>query len=292
MNKKLLISALLPSLMLAACSNDDNDDNGTETQTGTIMQFAATSGDIAVNCDNKLTGLGEGVEADLQSLAFYIHDVQLETDTNQIVDVKLATNDWQQENVALLDFTNRLDDCASADAKPTNSNVTGSYELPEGAEVTGVRFKVGVPFELNHNDPAEADKPLNRADMFWNWQGGYKFLKADVAVNGSAIARWNIHMGSTGCDGDPVSGGTTSCVNPNRTQVELGSFTPGDTVRFDYQTLVAEATMATNTPDTPPGCMSKPGDPECVSIFNKMGLEYGDSGAAPAQSVFTVVTAE
>ena len=54
------------------------------------------------------------------------------------------------------------------------------------ASYSGVRFTMGVPFELNHGDPTVAPSPLNITAMFWNWQGGYKFLKADMNSTGLA----------------------------------------------------------------------------------------------------------
>jgi cytochrome c peroxidase len=52
-------------------------------------------------------------------------------------------------------------------------------ELPAG-RFDHVRFRVGVPAELNHADPARfaAGHPLNpnRNGLHWSWQGGYIFL--------------------------------------------------------------------------------------------------------------------
>ena len=281
--KKLVATAsLLPALLMTACSGDnDNDDD-------TIMSFSAVAGDTAITCGAQLTNLGTGGNnATIKSMAFYIHDVEVIGDDAQRYSVKLTTNNWQQDNVALIDFADRLDSCASDESKPTNATVSGAYSLPEGTEVVGVDFKIGVPEDKNHLNITGASTPLNLADMHWNWQGGYKFIRADIQVDGAS--QWNIHLGSTGCNGDPVTGEVVTCNNPNRTSVELTDFSIGDTVQFDYAALVSSVNVAENTEGTPFGCMSKPGDPECVSVFAKLGLSYGDATTPASQAVFSLI---
>ncbi len=87
----------------------------------------------------------------------------------------------------------------------------------------GLRFTVGVPPDLNHQDPAVAAPPLNRSDMFWVWQQGYKFL----SIEGPAGPV--LHLGSTGCSGPaPVRPPNGDCQRPNRLTVTIDEFDPAD----------------------------------------------------------------
>jgi uncharacterized repeat protein (TIGR04052 family) len=156
--------------------------------------------------------------------------------------------------------------------------------VPAG-DYDGIRFKMGVPFDLNHDNPATAPAPLQSTTMQWSWQSGYKFLRID---SGSfSMTDWRMHLGSTDCDGDPVAGGTTFCSNPNRVDVELGSFDPeADTVVADFAALVDGAELDVNQADTPVGCMSDVADADCGPVFENLGLPFGGS-AAGTQLFFT-----
>jgi hypothetical protein len=97
-----------------------------------------------------------------------------------------------------------------------------------------------------------------------------------------------MHLGSTDCDGDTIAGGTTSCSNPNRVDVELASFDPGaDTIVADFAALVEGAELDVNQPDTPVGCAADPVDGDCSPIFENLGLPFEGSPAG-AQRFFTV----
>jgi uncharacterized repeat protein (TIGR04052 family) len=163
-----------------------------------------------------------------------------------------------------------------------NTVVTGT--VPAG-EYDGIRFQMGIPFEQNHRNPNTSPTPLNRTAMQWNWQGGYKFLRIDTGT--FSMTDWRMHLGSTACDGDPVAGGTTECGAPNRVVVALDTFDPdADTVVADYAMLVEGAELDVNRAEEA-GCMSKPSDSDCASLFDNLGLPFG--GSTPiAQRFFSV----
>jgi hypothetical protein len=80
--------------------------------------------------------------------------------------------------------------------------------------------------------------------MTWNWQNGYKFLAADVLPVGAS--RWNLHIGSTGCEVTPSEleqgAEPETCANENRLQVTLpvGGLDPEDlAIQIDYAALVS-----------------------------------------------------
>lgn len=201
---------------------------------------------------------------------------------------------WQYENVALLDFSDGTGTCVNGTPQ-INTRVHGT--APEG-DYTGLAFDIGVPFSLNHNDPTLAASPLNLTAMFWNWQGGYKFINLDMATAGMPIetvqttgdhaggsaderprARgWSLHLGSTGCASESrTTPPVEACANPNHVSVKFAEFDPtSNMVVFDPAPVLAEADVDYNTPDTSPGCMSFANDDDCVPVMSRLGLPFRD----------------
>ena len=108
---------------------------------------------------------------------FYVSDVALIDEDGNVVPVELQQDGvWQYQNVALLDFENGKDDCDNG-TSDTRTKVVGT--VPEG-DYESLQFTLGVPKKLNHEDAAIAPSPLNLTSMWWNWQGGYKFLRVDL----------------------------------------------------------------------------------------------------------------
>lgn len=272
----ILIAASAASVM--GCGDDPA---GTSA---VAIEFAAMVGEEPFVCGDTYDNLGaDDASLQLSDFRFFVQDIELRTQAGDYVAVELTESVWQVDgNVALLDF----EDCGEAGDPATNSVLTGT--VASGAEevYTGIRFAMGVPFELNHQNPATADPPLNRTSMQWDWQGGYKFLRID---SGSfSPADWRVHLGSTGCDGDPVSGGTTSCSAPNRVEVELDGFDPAtDVVVADFAALVEDATLGENQEGTPFGCMAGAADTDCGPLFDNLGLPFGGSDPSGPQRFFS-----
>lgn len=280
--------------LLSACGGGSSGDGVTSSEVS--IPFAARAGAIDINCDAQLTGLGtDFASGSIRAFAVYIHDVVLINSDGSELPLTLADNDWQNGGVALLDYQDKLDNCASDTSKPTNTNLIGSVE--GGLEnVSGIRFTVGVPDELNHDDASAAVTPLNRTDLFWSWQSGYKHMRMDVAPDGgvmkpdnSSVTTWNIHIGSTGCIGDAQSGETVSCTSNNRPTIELdGIDLESQRIVLDYNKLVQNSALLTDNGGAP-GCMSGPTDPECTAIFDSLGMGLGDSAdPIPGQTVFSI----
>ncbi len=202
---------------------------------------------------------------------------------------------WQIDTIALLDFEDGTGSCVNGTPQ-VNATLRGT--VPEGA-YRGLEFEVGVPFDWNHGDPASAPAPLNLTAMFWNWRGGYKFLKIEFApvmaagMNAAAKAHtegaghggpggWMLHLGSTMCAApEPTTPPGEPCANPNRVAVTLPDFVPGTSiVVIDPAAVVAGADLTQNTPETSPGCMSFPNDPDCNAVLPRLGLAFN---AFPAE---------
>lgn len=289
-------------MMVAACSSDPAtppaNDAGTDTGTPVVdvpvtpdtgggttpveIRFRAMVGAMPFACGMTYSGLGTTMSTwRPKDFRFYVHDVKLLTASGTEVPVTLAEEmTWQRDGVALLDFEDRAGDCAEGNP-PTNTSVRGS--APAGT-YTGLRFTLGVPFRMNHQNQATAASPMNLSAMFWSWQSGYKFLKIDGATRG--VTGFNIHLGSTGCDGNAM-GSVTMCSAPNRATVTLMGFNPASsTVVADLARLIANTNVDMST--GAPGCMSSPTDPECTGIFANLGLPINGGMAPMTQSFFRV----
>src|SRR5262249_2683433 len=130
---------------------------------------------------------------------------------------------------------------------------------------SGLRFLVGVPFGLNHRDPAVAVAPLNLGRMHWGWQGGYKFIRLEGrSPRGTAF---RLHLGSTGCEG--TIGDIRQCARPNRIAVDLSGFVPGrDAVVLQLGPLLRALEDGSSA-----SCMSDADEPACLRAFAIAGLD-------------------
>lgn len=254
-------------------------DGGPATQAFAI-RFAAQAGETPVACGTPITnvGLGGTQSTDLIDFRFYVHSVELLTASGTAVPLVMDDEaPWQNNGVALLDFEDATGLCTGTAL--TRDVVRGI--APVGT-YTGIRFGLGVPFAQNHADASTAASPLNITALFWNWQGGYKFARIDTStvVSGETRQAFNIHLGSTGCDGTPA-GGVTMCTGPNRPTIELSDFNPATSVIIaDYAQLVEGLDLRTNTAMTAPGCMSGATDPECFEVLPSFGVPVGILPAA------------
>jgi uncharacterized repeat protein (TIGR04052 family) len=279
------------SLTLIACGGSSGSGGSSEVS----IPFAAKANNTDINCNAQLTGLGtDGSSGTIRGFALYIHDVVLINSDGSEMPLTLDENDWQSSNVALLDYQDRLDNCASDTEKPTNKVLSGS--VAGGLNnVDRIRFTVGVPSDLNHEDLTTAASPLNRTDMHWSWQSGYKHLRMDFAPDGGVMkpdntstTTWNIHLGSTGCVGNPQNDEAVSCSAINRPTIEIDvSDIENQTIVIDYGKLVENNALMTDQGGAP-GCMSGSTDLDCTDIFDSLGMGLGENDEpTDGQTVFS-----
>lgn len=237
---------------------------------------------------------------------FYVTDVALIDAAGRAVPVTLQQDGkWQYQSVALLDFENKEAACANG-TTDVRDRIVGT--VPAGT-YRGIRFKLGVPFALNHADATLAPSPLNLTSLWWNWRGGYKFLRIDLisatlpdAMRPGGRPRqlthspapqhtspghsapspheqspgFAIHLGSTACQAATNMQAPTRCANPNLAEVTLNNFNPAQNVIVaDLAALVASTNLTMNQPNTPSGCMASPEDRDCTGIMHNVGLAFG-----------------
>lgn len=264
-----------------------------ETQEVTI-RFAAKVGNQPFSCGSTYRLGKPATEQTLSDFRFYLSEVALIDAQGKTVPVKLEQDGkWQYQNVALLDFENKTGACVNGTLE-MRDRIVGT--VPKG-NYTGLKFMLGVPFALNHEDSTLAPSPLNLTGLWWNWQFGYKFARIDLQSPTMAQSMENqkhqghgeetsrgflIHLGSTGCQVGTASEKPTACSQPNRAEIVLTRFDAAkNVVVADLARLVATSNLNQNQPKTPPGCMSESNDRDCMGIMTNLGLSFMGKRAVP-----------
>ena len=286
----LRISRVAPiaALLLFACSDKDHhDDSGHEHSDeveaeAVTVRFEATVGEEALSCGAVRAGVGV-TSASVEAIdnRLYVHDLTLiDADGGEHPVTLDQDGMWQVYNVALLDFEDKSGACVNGTAE-MNDAMIGTVAAHD---TVALRFTLGLPFELNHQDSATAPSPLNLSSLFWTWESGYKFWRFDGRT-AAAPEGFFFHLGSTGCETD-TDGAVTSCSAPNRLTITLDGFDPAtNIVRIDLGALAAGVDL--DSPDAT--CMSGPGMGDCSPWFGALGLPWGDAPGDPAaQTVFSV----
>lgn len=261
------------------------------------LNFAGEFAGKPFACTGKAEGIGT-TKATVTPTDFrlYVSNVALVRADGTAVPVTLQQDGkWQYRDVALLDFETGAGNCMNGTGE-TRTIVSGT--VPAG-QYKGLKLTVGVPFDLNHNDPTLAPSPLNLTSMFWTWQGGYKFIKIDMATGNAPVmpakadghsapmagdkpmaAGFSVHLGSTACQSPSRTSAPSTCANSNRVDLTFDNFdVTKNVVVFDPAPVLAAVNVEKNTPDTSPGCMAFPKDPECNTVMPKLGLSYGEHKA-------------
>ena len=218
------------------------------------LRFAAVAGPNPVTCGTPVAGLGTtAATARLQDLRFYISNVRLTRRNHTSVPLTLARSNAYNltaggNRVSLIDLEDGRGACTQGDAA-VNATISGT--VPAGTYV-GAKMYMGVPFALNHTDLTAAKAPLDLAAMNWSWQSGRKFAKVELVTPDGAAGTWAskaflVHLGSTGCTGDPAAGTTASCARSNRAAIRLARFDPAkQRIAVDVAALVAGNDVTAN----------------------------------------------
>ncbi|MDP3277850.1 MAG: metallo-mystery pair system four-Cys motif protein [Deltaproteobacteria bacterium] len=240
------------------------------------IEFAARVGAMPFRCGQQFTNMGmTNTTWTPKDFRLYIHDVRLVTAAGESPVTLDTVPMFQGAGVAMLDFEDRTGACSEGTTE-THSVVVGRAMA---ASVRGIRFKVGVPFMLNHRESSSAPAPLNASALWWTWNAGYRFLKIDGNTTGLAMG-YNVHIGSTGCAGN-ATGPVNPCANPNVIEVSLDNYDPTrDNIVMDLAALLAQSNVDTNQAMSAPGCMSGADDMDCREIFGALGLPFAGMPAA------------
>lgn len=264
------------ALLLAGCAAPPADKP-------VSIAFALAAGDQPAGCGRAIDGLGSPARRmQLADARLYVHDVALIDRAGQRVAVHLTDSPWQLNGVALVDFEDATGACHGSAA--TNRAVIGT--VPAG-DYAGLSFVIGVPAPLNHTSPVTQAAPLDVVAMGWSWQAGRKFVKIELDPEGGVAraagrpgATWHLHLGSTGCVGDPAKGEAVACSTPNRVTIAFPAFdAEHQQVVLDLAALFQGSDLGRDGGGAL-GCMSGPEDPECPPVFRQLGVN--PATAAPA----------
>jgi uncharacterized repeat protein (TIGR04052 family) len=213
----------------------------------------------------------------LSDLRFYVSNPQLIDLKGNSHDIRFATEfEWQNDAVAFID----LEDGTGACIDGTPAVFDRVIGVARARDYRGLRFTIGVPFRLNHENPLTATPPLDNVAMHWHWRSGYRFLRAGVRSGEDGF--W-IHGGSAGCEG--TAGHVTGCRFPNRIDVFLPDFVPGRSV---VEIDLAELLFGTDLGDgNATDCSSGPPESACVAPYAALGIDFASGKVNGPQRVFT-----
>lgn len=248
------------------------------------LRFKAVLGDEPLTCGSTYTSFGAtGVDVELKDLRMFLQDVALlREDDGQPEKVWLDSRaPFQTADVALLDFEDGSAACAAQGTPETNLTITGKVAPGTYA---GVAFTNGVPEALNHQNPLDLTAPLQEGPMHWNWQGGFLFVRTELARVGAGGSEGSalMHVGSTACSGSPAASEGYSCELNNRNRITLQDFDPEtQTILVDVGALFSDLDLSQTTT-----CHSE--QPACESMFSAAGINFGAGDAGETQSLFRV----
>ncbi|MCJ8268399.1 MAG: metallo-mystery pair system four-Cys motif protein [Psychrosphaera sp.] len=241
-----LFTAILAAILLSACSKP----------IPVTIPFTLTYHDQPVSCGE----FGPSTaNITLKDFRLYLHQIELQNKDGDWSPLTLDSNSlWQNDSTALLDFENGSSDCQGNPG--TNTTLTGT--LPS-ADYQAIRFVIGVPFELNHQNPLIALAPLNESSMHWHWQGGYKFVRAEFSVHGKSRRQ---HVRSLQCKGEINA--ISHCEKPNRVPIELADYTNGPVV------IALDKLLDFSQPENKSNltCMGGSDNPWCLNGLDWIGL--------------------
>lgn len=313
---KPLALAITTAALLAACGGSSGGSQSPDSQTGkgwqpdsagnVTIRFGAYNGDTPIDCSSSLK-LGTTQRAvRMADFRFYIADVQLiRADGSKQPLALKTTDDYNYSSADGKHSVSLIDLEASSQGKCIQGSTTVNARIEGTAPAglyTGVEMTLGVPFELNHLNAADASTPRVLQNtvhpaMSWSWRGGRKFTniqfdqdkQADPAVwqtaEGDKDGQVILHLGSTGCVGNPAAGTPiSSCKAPNRAAILLADFNPNtQLVAFDAGALFNHDIASTSEGDG--ACMSGPNDAACAKPFSALGVDWKADGSGTGQPI-------
>jgi len=286
--KTMILSTIFAAAFLLGCAKND-ENTAASTTNDVTLSFKAKVGNSDFACGSTYPNAVGSVAIVARDFRFYVHDIRLVKSDNTEVSLTLNQDGtWQYQNVALLDFENGTGGCAdtTAPTTATNSQVKGTIPQSGGVAFTKIKFRLGVPQNLNHLDVGTASAPLNLSSLHWTWTAGYKFARLDFRTSGGQYdtSAFNIHLGSVSCTGTAPN---ITCTYPNRPEITLNipaayqaslSALANMQLVADVRELVQDLDLTVADQGAAAGCMSGQGDPECRHVMTRFGLEYAYTG--------------
>lgn len=229
------------------------------------IQVVVQYNEQTVSCGQTLSM--DSVDWSLQQLAFFMSELKVRQNGEDKA-LELDTNEWQNEGVAMLQWT----DCAAQQAQSGAQDSVlippyhASLQLAQAEDFSAVshlKFTLGLPFELNHRNPLSQSPPLNIPSMFWSWRGGYKFFRLDMQGQSQ---RWVFHLGSTGCVADSaMRSPKLQCKAANRVEFNLPKQQFGEVLVLHIDRLLAGVLLNNKT-----ACLMQPQQASCQQLMTNL----------------------
>lgn len=128
-----------------------------------------------------------------------------------------------------------------------------------------VKFTLGIPFELNHENPIFQKSPLNVPSMFWVWRTGHKFLRLEMESENDS---WLFHLGSVGCQAkSAIRAPEKPCQFPNTFSYEV-NLLEDKQISLDVGVLLNGITLNTDN-----GCKSSRENSTCITLFDNLSSQ-------------------
>jgi len=175
--KKVFLSLALLILLVSACKEDSNTTAPTEPPPATDetvsfklrIEGVFGTAPFALN-QSYVNAAGDTVR--FTTAKFYLSDMCVIDTLGRAIPARVVDTTRSvtidNQTVTLLDYATAQNGVLELTlrAKP------GTYR--------GMKFNVGVPFDLNHRDASILPRPLNiDQGMFWTWNTGYIFHKIE-----------------------------------------------------------------------------------------------------------------
>lgn len=247
---------VLLTVFLAACDTHDK-------QSAIPLVLTFNGEDLA--CDSSNIQSGWQVE----QLQFFISDIAIKDQQEQWHQLKLEPSQYQSESVALLSLM-----CEQGKKTEQNLQLVLASKI-EPADVSEIAFDLGVPFELNHQNPLTQPSPLNEASMFWVWRTGHKFMRVEMNNDNEA---WWFHLGSTGCSAaSPVRAPSQPCRQPNRFRyrISTNSYEP-ISINFSLDSMLSDLVLNERN-----SCQSEPDNVSCHALFSNVQRAFSIGTQTP-----------
>ncbi|MFT4941278.1 MAG: putative repeat protein (TIGR04052 family) [Paraglaciecola sp.] len=216
MNYKQSLFCFFFVFLLTGCSEPQQDNKIT-------IQFWADNQQLGCKDNERLANSKFKIE----QLGLYLSNLTL-LNSGTTMPLQLAKNPWQTEAVALMYLSS---DCQQSHNQTLTFDTDFDKKLPQT-----LTFNVGVPFELNHQNPLSQASPLNLPSMFWAWQNGHKFLRLDLITTDKPFS---FHLGSVGCaSSSRVRAPESPCAEPNFFSFKLDKQQQGEVLKVNLDKLL------------------------------------------------------
>jgi uncharacterized repeat protein (TIGR04052 family) len=281
--RSALLSWLAVAAFLQGCDDGAGEDGPAPFSLD--LAFGAVVGPEPFACGRTYMGLGATDSSwEPIDLRFFVSEPTLRSSDGIETPLRIVeVEGWQTQGVALVDLEDGTGRC-TAGTPGTRSRVSvESDAAPAGNPPFVLGFTLGVPFSINHQEPAQALPPLDTSNLSWGRWSGYLFTKVEGQT---PRGRFEVHVGSTGCEasGNEIS----SCLRPNRARVELDGFTPAtSTITLDLAALLADANLATGTGSSI-GCASDALDADCTAVMGHIGIDTTTGLPTAGQDAFSL----